>query len=211
MRSTATVAFFSAERREVERHPEIRLGIGQLDLKLAHDRIADAHADAAFLRAGFHRQIEVMLVALDLALRASEQRRRRRVAENDLVHVDVTPAAFAHVEDFKVRGLPREFLEIPACRFERFGAAGLRVRACRGAHRLAVDDELHARLPFPAAAADEECQVAAADLELRRRERAGGVIATDETVHQALSRKALHLHLLRKRAARRCRAHRAAA
>ena len=74
----------------------------------------------------------------------------------------------------------------------RLAAAGLGVGTGGGADDFAVDQQVHAGLALPAATADEEADELPLDLELRRRERAGGLVAAVETVDQAVAEVAAH-------------------
>src|SRR5207249_6321495 len=73
----------------------------------------------------------------------------------------------------------------------------------RGADDLAADEQVDARLAGVLAAADEEVEVVALDLELGRSERADGGVAAAEAVDEPLAEEAGDRHLARQRALRR--------
>ena len=79
---------------------------------------------------------------------------------------------------------------------------GRSLGAGRGADDLAVDEEVDAGLSGELAAADEEAEVAAGDLERRRREGAGRVVAAVKTAGEAVAGEAGDGHLAGQRARR---------
>ena len=163
----------AAPGADVHERPPVGRGVGQLDVVLHLDAAIHEGRDRALGRAVLDREVEVALLNLELALRVGERLGRLAVGLDDLVHVDVAPAAGGIVHDLDDGRLAGELAHVPKLRHEGFAAAGFVVRAGGIADGLAVNQQVHAGLLRVLAAADEEGDVFALDLELGRRERAG--------------------------------------
>ena len=91
------------------------------------------------------------------------------VGQDDLVDVDVPPAAGRVVDDFESGSLARELATSQPAGSSRSLPPGS-VRPGRGADDLAVDLKIHARLAGPATTPDQEADRPAVDRERRGRE-----------------------------------------
>ena len=114
-----------------------------------------------------------------------QQRFRRHVGKQDLIEIDMPPAAGMLVDDFDDGILAFQVGDIPTGRFER-----LDVLAHGGANDLAVDLQVDARLAGMVAAADQETDVTPFDAEGLRGGLALGSVARDKRVHQAAAGEA---------------------
>ncbi len=123
------------------------------------------------------------------------------VAELDLIDVDVAPRPSRRIHDLNMRFFAGQVAHVPVAPLQP-----LVVLAGGGADDLAVHQQVDARLARLVAAADQEADVAALDREVRRRERADGVVAVDPAVHQPLALEAGHRLLAGQRAVDRPRA-----
>src|SRR5581483_8253957 len=98
-----------------------------------------------------------------LRFRRENQSRRGAVAEIDLVYIDMAPGVLPRVHDLQHALLPDELAHVPA-----FGMQLLLIASgCRADH-LAPDAQVDAGLAGMVAAADEEMNVGALDLERLR-------------------------------------------
>src|SRR5436309_11567391 len=97
------------------------------------------------------------------------------------------PAAGGLIHELDDGRLARELAHVPQCGRKRFAAARLVVWAGGVAHRLAFNQQVHADLLGILAAADEETDELALDLELRRREGARCSVAIVKRIDQALA------------------------
>ena len=101
---------------------------------------------------------------------------------DDLVHVDVAPAARGLVHDLDDGGLAGELAHVPRLQCECFAAAGLcRSGRWRCGPTLPSTSRFMQVFSGVLAAADEEADELALDPELRRRERAGRAVAVVRT------------------------------
>ena len=200
----------STPRADVERRPPIRLRVREFDFKsalgLAVAERRERHRP--FLRAVFHGEIQPLVCGHEFARDLRQQPRGERrlgVGENDLVHVDVSPAAASGVHDFEARGFARKLAHIPAARLQLFGAAGFGVRPRRRAHDFAIDEQIDARLPLPAPASNEKGNELPLDRKLRRSQLPRRPVAAFERVRQTLPAKTFDHPLIGKFPARRSR------
>ena len=93
--------FLAGEGRKIEEHPEIRLGVSQLDLELAFGASIHEQAEAAFGRAILDGQVQVAPLRLEFALDVGEQDWQPAVGLDDLIDVDMPPAASGLIDDLQ--------------------------------------------------------------------------------------------------------------
>ncbi len=118
---------------------------------------------------------------------------------NDLVDADVSPAALVLVHNLEGRLSSRELGNIPTAGFKL-----LAILAGFCSDNPALNEQVDAGFALVIAATDQEGEFLALNGECRRSEPAGGAVAFEKRVHQALALEAIHVHLARQRAA--CRA-----
>jgi hypothetical protein len=101
--------------------------VGQLDLELPHHRAVDDQPHEPLGRPVLDGQMQVGPV--DGQFAANRHQLDLAVALDDVVDVDVSPAAAAVVDDLQHRLLAHQLGDIPAVPIERLAAAGFGVRA----------------------------------------------------------------------------------
>ena len=212
------------ELRDVEPGPPVdtrlvhrEVALQTVDQLIAHDH---GHPPPLGLVVG-HREDQIAASELDfdwvfksgqgrVADRGGRRLLARRVALCDLIHVHVAPAIARGVHEPE-HGLRSPVVaDVPCPPSEQLAQSSLRCRPRRREHRSPIHEELHAGLAGVAAAADQESDVVALDLEGGRGERSRGAISTAEGVHEALPLEPAYLHLVCKRAPCRTRAERLA-
>src|SRR5207253_8943563 len=129
-------------------------------------------------------------------------------ALHDVIDIDVSPAAGRAIDDLDGGFLADKFLNVPRMPIEVLAAARLIVGAGSRADDFAADEQVEAGFAGEFAAADEEIDEIAFDVEQRRRERAGAGIAAEITVDKPFAQIACDGHLVGECAARRTRAER---
>jgi len=147
--------------------------------------------------------VEVAAARREVAFHVAREARGTGVGLDQVIDVEVAPSALGVVDDPEDGVAAGELGDVPRFRRERFAAARLAVRAGGCSYDLAVDEELKGELLGVAAAADQEGEELPFDAELGGSERAGGVVALEERVHEALALEPVHGHLPWKRPARR--------
>src|SRR5207244_577312 len=98
-------------------------------------------------------------------------------------------------------GLACKLAHVPPGQVQLFAAARFRVWSGGCPRRLAVNDQVHARLVGKPAAADQKRDVFPVDLELRRGKRAGGLVASKKAINESFAKEPANRHLSGKRAA----------
>ena len=138
-----------------------------------------------------------------LAGDVAERPGRLAVGEDDLVDVDVAPAAGRAVDDLEPGGLAGEVAHVPAAGSSRslppgsvFGPVAVRTTLPSTSRLMQVSP---AQPPPPI----EEADRPAIDRERRGRERAGGPVAAGERIDEPAALEALDGHLARQGAPRR--------
>ena len=93
------------------------------------------------------------------------------IALDDLVDVDMPPAARLLVDDPHHGGLALQFLNVPRGPVELFGTAGLVVRAGRGSYDLVINHQVDTCFAGEPSPSDQEVEIRTLDLERRRSQR----------------------------------------
>ena len=164
--------------------------VDELDLRALADEVGEVpRRPVELLAVGAGRGAHDLAVDEQVDRGLGRARQRRLVRERELVGVDVAPAARVLVDDVDVGGLALQLGDVPVGPVER-----LALLSGGAAHDLPVDDEGHrggrvagvARVGM-AAAPDQEVDVVAGDLEVRRGDVAGAVVVVDERVDQLLA------------------------
>ena len=86
---------------------------------------------------------------------------QRRIGLDDLIHIDVPPAASGRIHDLKLRRLIGKTTDIPLQPVQMLAIS----HADRRTHHLSVHQQIQARLPTPIATTDEEADILALDRE----------------------------------------------
>ena len=185
------------ERRNIHEGPPVRLAVGQLDLEPTDRLAVDRHAHQSFRPVVLHRKVKVRLLNGDRACLAHDCSLRLMICLDDLVHVDMAPAAAFPIDNLNDGLLVPVLPDVPAMQVECLAPARRGVRPGGGRGHLAVNQQVHARPALIPAAANQECDVLPLDGERGRGERAGWPVAAKEGVDQALALEAGHHHLAR--------------
>ena len=120
-----------------------------------------------FGRAVLDRKIEEPVFDLEFPTGVGECSRRFPVGLDNVIDVEVAPAARRLVHNLEHRGLSGELAHIPRFRRQCLAAPGLGVRPGGSAHDPAVDEQAHAGFLRVFSPADEEAQELALDDEGR--------------------------------------------
>ncbi len=138
--------------------------VGELDVELADrpPRGRDAHAGAMGRHPG---PAGAGTASRRRARDAAGASPRLLVALDDLVDVDVSPAAGLAVDDAEDHGLTHELADIPRRPVELLGAAGPVVRSGGGPHDLAVEQQVETRRARIPPTADQEVEIGSLDPE----------------------------------------------
>ena len=107
----------------------------------------------------------------------------------------MAPAAGLMVDDSQHGGLTHEFLNVPGCPVELFGAAGPVVRTGGGANDFAFDHQVDTQRARVSAPADQEVEIRPFDRERRRGQRSGRPVPLHERVDQPTAEKPGDGHL----------------
>src|SRR5579862_4946799 len=147
----------------------------------------------------FNGKIEIRLLQI---YRASDIKLKKRrivafVTLNNVIDIDMSPAAGCGVHDLQHDVFAGEFTDIPLRRFQMLAAARVCVRSSRGTDHVSVEQQVHAGLAFPAATADEKLQILALDFKRGRSQRARRCVAAIKRIHQAISVETVDRHLVR--------------
>ena len=192
------LAAFAFQPRDVPGDP-VRL-VAALADRLPDGLAVDGQADlgpAALAGA----ELEAEVVVLDRDVLDGFDHAAAPIRLHDVVDVDVAPAAGLLVHDLDHGLLAGPGRDVPRVPFQSLGAARLVVGAGGGVDHLAIHQQVDAGAAGMHAAADQEVEVLAFDLQRRRGECAGRAVALEEAVDQPLAFEPADLHLARQRPA----------
>ena len=152
-------------------------------------------------RAGSDGQVKITLCDGELAVGGAGL--TGLVTLDDLVNVDVAPAAGAPIDDLENRLLAKKLADVPGVPAEPLRASWFAVRTGCRANGLAVDHQVDARLAGIASAPDQEIQIRPFDAKRRAGQGPGGVVSAVERIDQTPAKITGNGHLSGKRPLRR--------